>query len=996
MTGKKIPPRRIAKAAESTPDDIKHKETPPNVAATGREGKRLPPPRRKAASTPLISQLGGIEFDTNKDGMPTAPFIESQLDSPAEFFERWKPAAKLDKSITTYTDANGDVQKLRIPVTNKNAGGYIVPIMKGGRRLKGAHVKAQQVFPFDFDEQLPGTMRKIEQVIQKLNWGYVLYTTASNGQPMKARPDIAGERFRLILVAVEPVGNTGEESGDAILCRRAIMARIEGTLRTLYPDHEDLVVDPHTYTPKQRMYLPVHGSAVHIHDGPALDGAELVKWGRAQGITAHFKAARPGAVVDPKIAGIFAPVVEMLAKLGAEEHGAGRYLLQACDEHASGYTTESKFDDFAFMLPEQGVADVFNISAIHGSDQDALDDINSNHKGAAARKEWFDFCAHAVAADPEDAEDLLMAITQCCQMHKEQWVATSAATIDDMSFDDDDDTAGSKPARRVKQEDKEAAAEGELIPSVQSRLEQLSKRTKLKRLTDASEGLPVVDGLGDLSSVKLGCWWNEQPTGELIIVPAGEAAEDLNKSVGVCLASHNETKRGEHHGVMVYDGKVWHPFLNIGNQVIRETVRQGVPASANWVELMISSLRLNLDNRLGDPLEGAVPFDNGVLLTQGPEAGQMVPHRPDMWLRSTNGITWQDEQPTPVFDAWLDFVTNGREEMRQAIRAMFWHVLTGEPRLKAFYEITGESNTGKSVVSNMCVLLAGGQENVLPMDMETLADMNGGGRFALAELPGKRLVMMAEQSSGRFRTSRLKMMTGGDPVRVEIKGGGSFSWVNRAPIVITNNQAMVFKEDNANQAIINRRVLIAVNRVVPANRRDPNLLEKLRGELGGIAFQLLRDFSATTATRALNEWKDKSDDLIKATRELDSDFEFAAMLEPILEDVHSSKTWKVGIRPKDEDLRNGTIDAAAEVGLYPLYVHYRKAIGEQQGTLSNRKFAATMLNHLQTLHRKDRLPAALFKKVPNVPVTRLRWAPSAALIDLLTQSSAAGESLDFE
>lgn len=999
MTGKKIPPRKIK--AEAATTAIKETRSP-TVPVDGSKGKRpapprrkTPPPRRVKPATPLISQLEGIEFDTNKPDMPTAPFIESQLDSPAEFFERLKPAAKLEKTVTHYTDNNGELQKLRIPVTNKNAGGYIVPIMKGGRRLKGAHVKAQQVFPFDFDEQLPGMMRKIEEVLRRLNWGYVLYTTASHNQPMKARPDIKGERFRLLLMARDPVGNTGEQSGDAILCRRAILARIEQTLRDLYPDHEDLVVDPHTFTPKQRMYLPVHGSAVHIHDGPSLDGQALVDWGRAQGITAHFKAARPGAIVDPKIAGIFAPVVEMLVKLGAVEHGAGRYLVQACPEHATGYTTESKFDDFAFMLPEAGVAEVFNISAIHGSDQEALDGFSDSGK-SAGRKEWFEFCANAVASDSDDAEDLLRAITECCQMHKEQWLATSAASSDDLAFDEDDDTAGKKSSRRVKQEDKEAAAEGELIPSVQSRLENLTKRARARKVDDPTQGLPVVNGLASLAGVKLGCWWNEQPgTGEIIIKPAGEVAEDLNKRVGLCLASHEDTKRGEHRGVMVFDGRIWHPFINISHQIICETSAQGVPASAPWVDVCTSSLRMALDNRLGDPLDGAVPFDNGVLLTQGADAGMIVPHRPDMWLRSTNGITWEDEQPTPVFDAWLDFVTEGREEMRQAIRAMFWHVLTGEPHLKAFYEITGASNTGKSVVSNLCVLLAGGDHNVLPMDMETLADMTGGGRFALAELPGKRLVMMAEQSSGRFRTSRLKMMTGGDPVRIEIKGGGSFSWVNRAPIVITNNQAMVFKEDNANQAIVNRRVLIGVNRVVPANRRDPHLLEKLRAELGGIAFQLLRDFNASLATRAINTWRDVSDDLVNATRELDSDFEFAAMLELVNHD-DKKRSWKVGVRPKDDDLRNGTIDAVPEIGLYPLYVHYRKMIGETGGTLSNRKFAATMLNHLQTLHRKEKIPSAAFKKVPNVPGARLWWAPSADLLDMLTQSKAAGDSLEFE
>ncbi|MEY8773402.1 DUF5906 domain-containing protein [Erwinia sp. ACCC 02193] len=505
------------------------------------------------------------------------------------------------------------------------------------------------------------------------------------------------------------------------------------------------------------------------------------------------------------------------------------------------------------------------------------------------------------------------------------------------------------------------------------------------RITDRLSGLPEsVNGGMDASRIKLGNWV-EEGNPEDYLKPAGVIAGEIKHGMGLALASDPAGARGSHQGLYFYTGKVWKPAVNILSVLSDESDRQNMPADDRQVKAIAAALRNRLPF-MGETKADAVPFDNGVLMTSGPQAGTMLPHSPDFYFLSTNGITWTDGAPSPVFDRWLDFVTEGNENMRNALRAMFWHVLTNTG-LKHFYELTGESNTGKSVASSLCRLLAGGSANEFTITFETLRK---GGTHQFAQLPGKRLILMPEQFSdgGPNALAALKALSSGgeDTVSVDIKLGAQFSYCNMAPVVITNNTPLVLKDGS--QGIVNRRVTICMNRVVPAAQRDRLLTEKLKAELGSIAWQLMRDFDASTANKALETWKTSSTDLQDVMEAGDIDFAFAKLLTP----ASDKAAWKIGLMPKDDDLRNGTVDLHPDAGLYPLYVHYRKMMGEERGTVNQRSFSKMILNHLNTIHG-DSAGYTAYQLYRSRGINRLRWQPTEELKTLLTGADSVRAQL---
>jgi hypothetical protein len=143
-------------------------------------------------------------------------------------------------------------------------------------------------------------------------------------------------------------------------------------------------------------------------------------------------------------------------------------------------------------------------------------------------------------------------------------------------------------------------------------------------------------------------------------------------------------------------------------------------------------------------------------------------------------------------------------------RAFARHLLVGDP-LKCFLEISGASNTGKSVLANLLVALVG-SSNTAAMTLQRLEDRQQ--RFETLKLRGRRLALFSEcqDYSGQLQT--LKAITGGDRIAAEIKGGRHLDFSYRGGVVLVGNGPI--RASDPSGAVINRRRSLPVNGVIAA------------------------------------------------------------------------------------------------------------------------------------------------------------------------------------
>ena len=103
----------------------------------------------------------------------------------------------------------------------------------------------------------------------------------------------------------------------------------------------------------------------------------------------------------------------------------------------------------------------------------------------------------------------------------------------------------------------------------------------------------------------------------------------------------------------------------------------------------------------------------------------------------------------------------------------------------------------------------------------------------LAQFLGARLVVGSELSEGkRFNESRVKRLTGGDPISARFMGKDNFTFDPTHTLVLLANTKPSLRI--VDQAMKARMHLVMFNVFLPEEERDPELPDKLAAEYGGI------------------------------------------------------------------------------------------------------------------------------------------------------------------
>jgi len=340
---------------------------------------------------------------------------------------------------------------------------------------------------------------------------------------------------------------------------------------------------------------------------------------------------------------------------------------------------------------------------------------------------------------------------------------------------------------------------------------------------------------------------------------------------------------------------------------------------------------------------GLVPFRNGCLRLAD---GELVPHDPE------HGNSWSlpyGYNPLADCQRIQAFLNDRLGDLASValFRAFARTLVTGE-RTKAFLEITGPSNTGKSVITNLLTALVG-SENHAAGTLQRLEDRAQ--RFETLKLRGKRLAVFAEcqDYSGQLQT--LKAITGDDAIAAEIKGGRHLDFVFTGGVVLTGNGPI--RASDPTGAVINRRRSLHVGKVVAAGD-ERQLLEsdgrggwvgELVAELPGFVNWVLAMPAAESRSALARDVRSVSRIEADLNSLLDTDYlsEWADTLL-IWDEAINSQQARDGV---DRRLGVGTADSAPESFLFASYLRFMAQQGRNSTPLSLRTFKAKFVDLLR-------------------------------------------------
>jgi P4 family phage/plasmid primase-like protien len=145
-------------------------------------------------------------------------------------------------------------------------------------------------------------------------------------------------------------------------------------------------------------------------------------------------------------------------------------------------------------------------------------------------------------------------------------------------------------------------------------------------------------------------------------------------------------------------------------------------------------------------------------------------------------------------------------------------------RAKKMLFICGKGDSGKSKILELTQRILG-DENFTTCNVKDLED-----KFGTSVLYHKRLAGHGDMSALYVdELSMIKTLTGGDSVRGEFKGGNIFSFVYHGLLWFCTNQLPRFGGDKG-EHVYNRFIILNVNHVIPPERRDSMLADKMFAE----------------------------------------------------------------------------------------------------------------------------------------------------------------------
>ena len=347
---------------------------------------------------------------------------------------------------------------------------------------------------------------------------------------------------------------------------------------------------------------------------------------------------------------------------------------------------------------------------------------------------------------------------------------------------------------------------------------------------------------------------------------------------GEVLLAHYDGRlalNGDSDTVHHYNGIIWDPVPDkaLAREMAAIFMESRVPYSMPSMKNAVDTMKLSLP--LMEPTaRNLIGFSNGVFDTR---EGVFRKHSQADWLLIASDVEFiQAEEGESLathasaFWKWLTWSTAGNERKADRVLAALYMVMANRYDWQLFLEVTGAGGSGKSVMAEICTMLAG-KGNTVSASMKALEEPR-----ERALIVGFSLIIMPDMTRYAGDGAGIKAITGGDKVAIDPKHKAPYSTRIPAVILAVNNNAMSFSDRSG--GISRRRVIFNFSQVVPENERDPMLSEKIEAELPVIIRHLLTRFADQSEAKRLLFEQQKSEEALAIKREGDSLVDFCGYL----------------------------------------------------------------------------------------------------------------------
>lgn len=214
------------------------------------------------------------------------------------------------------------------------------------------------------------------------------------------------------------------------------------------------------------------------------------------------------------------------------------------------------------------------------------------------------------------------------------------------------------------------------------------------------------------------------------------------------------------------------------------------------------------------------------------KTGRTIDHDPEQYQTKLVICEPAETSDCPIWHEFLNTCTCGDSELRLFLQRMAGYALTGSIQEHALFFFYGTGGNGKGVFINTIRAIMKDYATVAPIDT-FIATSGNQHPTDLAGLRGARLVTAQETEEGRrWAESRIKALTGGDPVSARFMRQDFFEYNPQFKLVIAGNHKPGLRGVDA--AISRRMNLVPFLANIAQEDQDQELQEKLKAEYPAI------------------------------------------------------------------------------------------------------------------------------------------------------------------